>query len=740
MGLSQILPLIQNLPNPQDRENLRTALNTLLQQNPSGKEVAIYAQALQALAADQPAERLEVTAPFQMENPLAPVIRPEQIYSGASEEFRTPMEGESRLEAGVRQFGHGVARDAARIGSMATSAAPYAAAAGIAGAPAVAAAGFPGTAALLTHAPFVYGAVEGGKELWRPAEPGESIPTQLQNKLNAAAAITPAAITARAGVQSLGRGLEAVGSPTKFAGRITQEAMNRGNAFAQLQEYLNDRAILTRTHLNEVASRYKTSAGEAIRKVGTQVDKRLPGGITPRAEVAAKAQKTLADIIKVPENLPSSVRALLRGVDEGAGGLTAADRELMARAPAAKAAIEEQLGAGQNPNYSFVELQQLRSDLGSQLNSASGPTRAAMSALYKDLSRRLDRGARQTNVRGWGRAEARWKTYIQDFESGPVAKMRNGENAQEILGPLSGSTYQQVRDTLGKYQKGYGLDDKLVWSTGKEFDLGPKFANMAEPTRWEIILAPLTKGFSFAKVVPGRILQDPKKLAAVAEAGPKELARTRARAPVTPEAPTLRDVRGRRDAEARLRRYVRGPLRQRELEAGERMAPEATAESQLAGAADRSRRSVLETPATLLEKPPTPAPRTILIPEEPSYAGLQELLEPQGRRVPTVVDRRGITPQRGDISIPGEEVPSSLLRNLLLGERPLRLVRPEEVTMRPPPPAPSALPPSPGFVRGFEQAAEVPAQQFTPTVQPATATPLSLQQILERWNRLRRLP
>jgi len=144
-------------------------------------------------------------------------------------------------------------------------------------------------------------------------------------------------------------------------------------------------------------------------------------------------------------------------------------------------------------------MKQLRTELGKELFSNAsekypGTVRRVMYDTWKNMTDQLDAAAQKAGVADdWTRGKEKYANYIRDFygnwergkyNQSPIDKVLKGQNASEIMEPLSGKSAQQARDLLRKY-RGYGLEPQEVIGDVRRYLTNQKITKFASPWKWD---------------------------------------------------------------------------------------------------------------------------------------------------------------------------------------------------------------------------------------------------------------
>jgi hypothetical protein len=138
-----------------------------------------------------------------------------------------------------------------------------------------------------------------------------------------------------------------------------------------------------------------------------------------------------------------------------------------------------------------------------------GPAQAAASAAYGELSKILREGARDASQEPqWIDANAKWKGYLDDFHRSPIAKTLAGENASDIMDPLTGKSRVQTLDILSKYEP-FGINmEKINQEVGRSGAIDT-VQRLSRPTKMDLLIAKLSPTSAGLRAGVPRMLRNP---------------------------------------------------------------------------------------------------------------------------------------------------------------------------------------------------------------------------------------
>ena len=318
---------------------------------------------------------------------------------------------------------------------------------------------------------------------------------------------------------------EAISDPIGKAGfqNVAKEILNEGPSKARVLADQHAHAIELQKHVAGVEQAVHTDAQQAMSQVASKVDAAHPDGAFDKADVGNRLNNAIGDTLSDKSQLPKSVRDLLP--KEGAGkqpGPNIGGKTLDLAKPEDMAAYQKYKASGaftpeEIANYegkatgslTFEELKQKRSDLGKQMQSLQGPAKAAGSAAYGELSQMLREGAKAAGVEpDWIDANAKWKGYLDDFHRSPIQKTLFGENAHDIMDPLTGKSRVQVLDTLSKYEP-FGMDMDKINQEVRRSGVTDTIQRLSRPTKMDLIIARMSPGGAALRAGVPRMLRSP---------------------------------------------------------------------------------------------------------------------------------------------------------------------------------------------------------------------------------------
>lgn len=335
-----------------------------------------------------------------------------------------------------------------------------------------------------------------------------------------------------AGLGLLGKTPEAVADPVGKTGfqNIAREVINEGPSKARVLADQHAHALELQKHVAGVADAVHQDAQQAMSQVSQAVDAAKPEGAFDKTELRDRLKTAMGDTLEDEGQLPTSLKKLTTTpkptfasfVNKNTqdfigrlkqGGLAndeiaQAMKEQGFQPGEIKAALGD-AGTTAPGKMSFEEVKQARSDLGRQLGRLQGPAQAAGSAAYGELSKVLREGARDVSQEPqWIDANAKWKGYLDDFHRSPIAKTLAGENASDIMDPLTGKSRVQTLDILSKYEP-FGINmDKINQEVSRSGAINT-VQKLSRPTKMDLIIAKLSPGGAALRSGVPRMLRNP---------------------------------------------------------------------------------------------------------------------------------------------------------------------------------------------------------------------------------------
>jgi len=325
-----------------------------------------------------------------------------------------------------------------------------------------------------------------------------------------------------------------------------QEVLGEGPSKYTLKADLHEHALRTQAHVAQVADSVHSEAQQAMSSVASKIDAAHPEGVFPKADIRAKVGDAVGDIVKIKEQLPATLNKILSeekpktstGPHVMGGHLDLSD-------PAQLASFEKMKAQGafrpeeiarmqgtEQPNWTFEQLKQLRSDLGRELRGADkrGAIGAGANKAYGVLSDALRKGAGDTGkLIGDPKLEAQWldatgkyKTYMNDFERSAVRKILSGKNASEIMRPLTGDSAVAVQKILEKYEP-HGINMDALLDEARRFSGAQTVQRFSRPGRLDLIMAGISPKIAALRVGLPRMMRNPNRLSQVFGKGFEEM-------------------------------------------------------------------------------------------------------------------------------------------------------------------------------------------------------------------------
>ena len=322
-------------------------------------------------------------------------------------------------------------------------------------------------------------------------------------------------------------------NPTASMRNMGQEIMNEGPSKLRVLEDQHAHAIEVQKHVAGVAKSVHDDAQQAMASVAQQVDSAKPEGVFDKVDIGNKVKMAIGDTVSDNSQLPKSIRDLLPGDDlasKRSTGPTVGGRHFDLSNPTDFKAYQklkdsgaftlEEIGRMEGVSsgdmHSFSDLQQIRSNIGRQMQNLEGAPKAAANAVYAQLSSELREGARDVGAEPeWIDANARWKGYLDDFHRSPVKKTLFGDNASDIMSPLANDkTRVQVGQILGKYEP-FGMDMGKVNQEVGRYNLSEKVDRLGQPSKRTAIMAAISPHMAAASIAVPRAMRNPSVIGAV---------------------------------------------------------------------------------------------------------------------------------------------------------------------------------------------------------------------------------
>jgi hypothetical protein len=305
--------------------------------------------------------------------------------------------------------------------------------------------------------------------------------------------------------------------------KTAQEIINEGPSKARVLADQHAHALELQKHIAGVEDAVHTDAQQAMSQVAAKVDAANPNGAFDKADVGTRLKSAIGDTLSDTSQLPKSVRDLLPkeaagkqpGPNIGGKALDLSKPDDMAayqKYKASGAFTSEEIASYEGKatgSMTFEDLKQARSNLGKQMQSLEGAPKAAASAAYGEMSKMLREGAKAAGAEpDWIDANAKWKGYLDDFHRSPVQKTLFGENAHDIMDPLTGKSRVQTLDILSKYEP-FGIDMDKINQEVRRSGAIDTVQRLSRPSKMDLIIAKLSPtGAALRSGVP-RALRSP---------------------------------------------------------------------------------------------------------------------------------------------------------------------------------------------------------------------------------------
>jgi hypothetical protein len=309
-----------------------------------------------------------------------------------------------------------------------------------------------------------------------------------------------------------------------------REILNEGPSKVRVLADQHAHALELQKHVAGVADAVHQDAQQAMAQVSQAVDSAKPEGAFDKAEVRGRVSAAMGDTLEDQSQLPTSLKKLttpekpsmanfvnkntadfvnrLKQGGMAPDEIAQALKEQGFQPNEIKAAVGD-IGTTQAGRMTFEEVKQARSDLGRQMGRLQGPAQAAASAAYGELSKILREGARDASQEPqWIDANAKWKGYLDDFHRSPIAKTLAGENASDIMEPLTGKSRVQTLDILSKYEP-FGINmDKINQEVGRSGAIDT-VQRLSRPTKMDLLIAKLSPTSAGLRAGVPRMLRNP---------------------------------------------------------------------------------------------------------------------------------------------------------------------------------------------------------------------------------------
>lgn len=394
-----------------------------------------------------------------------------------------------------------------------------------------------------------------------PAQvPLETLPTGGTRALPAGVEMFRSGIP---GLQSAGQSaLGAAGTAARAPGTMTRELMGQGPSMQRLEVAKDMNALPLKQKIVTIANAARADAQAALNGAVEGMDRDNPNGLVARDEFGNAVNDIFNKYVQIPERMPEPIKTIVEGTEgsrlgqasvfRGAGtGMRAGKTgtrlvdisqfDLAANLPEsvrkANPGIfgEQRLNdllaqAGEQPipdegrlGWSAQQLQQLRVKLRNVARSnAPGPIRAAAREISDLTSDTLNNAAAKSpaSQAAWATGNFKWARYAQSFEEkfergttqqSPLAKAMVGQNADEIMNPLTGSDAQLARELLRPYSR-FGYNEPEFQQALSRHKTLSTISSISHPGKFDLAMAlgpllhPFTGGSLVSTYGVGRIL------------------------------------------------------------------------------------------------------------------------------------------------------------------------------------------------------------------------------------------
>jgi hypothetical protein len=309
-----------------------------------------------------------------------------------------------------------------------------------------------------------------------------------------------------------------------------REVLGEGASKYALKADLHEHAMRTQQHVAQVADSVHSEAQQAMSAVAEKIDAAHPEGVFEKAPLRAKVQEAMGDIVKIPEKMPASIAKMLK--DESTEGKSTGPRiggrfmdlskpddltmyqQLKKQGAFAPEEVKRIEGESEKPNWTFEQLKQFRSDLGRELSGFDkrGAPGAAANKVYGMLSEELRKQAENDSVGSdWLNATGKYKQYADDFMRSPVRKILKGQNASQIMNPLTGDNAVPVQQILSKYGA-HGIDMNALMDETRRFSGAQTVQRFSRPGRLDLIMAGISPKIAALRVFLPRRMRSPGAL------------------------------------------------------------------------------------------------------------------------------------------------------------------------------------------------------------------------------------
>jgi hypothetical protein len=193
--------------------------------------------------------------------------------------------------------------------------------------------------------------------------------------------------------------------------------------------------------------------------------------------------------------------------------------------PEERANVEAPQASTPGDNYSHAQLWQLTQKLGRELPSfdKSGVAGAAAYKTYDFFRNKLQSTA-DTNGFGkdWTRAKGDYQGWVRDFLKSPLQKVVSGQNATDIMSPLTGKSSEQVKGILEKYRD-YGADPDALKQEASRYSVGQSGVKAGHLSGWQMAASAMFPPYGAARIGIPMVMRQPEVMDAISGSGLKNI-------------------------------------------------------------------------------------------------------------------------------------------------------------------------------------------------------------------------
>lgn len=286
---------------------------------------------------------------------------------------------------------------------------------------------------------------------------------------------------------------KAIASVQKTAEKGVPPAFTKAATQQVVQDLLHQRGLKVKEHLQDVHDLVRKEDTERWTHLEDTIDKGKPEGAIDLSEIRSATKDSVEKAIQTPQKLAPTVEGMTKGSEVPRVG---GDRLDLSN-PSHKALYDRLKEAGAFPDTdmaSFAKVRQLRSKLGRELRSGSstlsGESKSVGWKLYNDYTQGMKAAAEDAGLPGhFEDANKFHKQYMDDFgdKDSLLGKAMHGENASEVMEPLSSpKTAAQAREVMKRYGK-HGIDPKMIEREGQVFQkLASGLPRQMQMSRFEL--------------------------------------------------------------------------------------------------------------------------------------------------------------------------------------------------------------------------------------------------------------